>query len=252
MGYADLHIHSTYSWDAVPTVSAILKYVHDFTDLSVVAITDHDEIRGSLEAQQLAPAYGIQVVTGSEIYTAEGHLLALFIEKRIPPGLSLIETIQRVSDQGGLCIAAHPMARGAPSLTQESIRAAFRHPDSSGVLIGIETFNAGLFHRSANGRAQALATEIAQNTTVAQVGNSDSHILITIGQSATQFQGNSPAELRQALVLGKTLPRVLKVSQPWDIISGWLPRFIMRSAGWVAWNSHPSEPIRYVRSTSLP
>jgi hypothetical protein len=250
MGLADLHIHTTYSWDGVSTVSAVLKYTRNWTDLDIIAITDHDEIRGSLEAQQLAPAYGLHI-TGSEINTAEGHLLALFIEKKIPPGLSLIHTIQRVKDQGGICIAAHPMARGAPSLTSQSIRNALRHPDSAGVFVGIEIFNGGLFHRAANRLAYEMTVDISRHMTIAQLANSDSHVLFTIGQVATEFDGSTPGDLRNAILLGRTRPKIGKISGALSIITGWVPRYLLRSAGWVAWNQNPAEPIRFTHTSKL-
>jgi predicted metal-dependent phosphoesterase TrpH len=76
--------------------------------LDIIAITDHDEIRGALLAEQIAPEIGIQVIPGVEITTAEGDLLALSIRKLIPAGLPLIETILRVGEQGGFCLAPHP------------------------------------------------------------------------------------------------------------------------------------------------
>ena len=45
MGFADLHIHSTYSPDATTTVRAILKQAAD-VGLDVIAVTDHDNIAG--------------------------------------------------------------------------------------------------------------------------------------------------------------------------------------------------------------
>jgi predicted metal-dependent phosphoesterase TrpH len=59
MGFADLHIHTVHSWDGTATVPAILKHAADATDLDVIAICDHDCIRGGQEAIQLAPRYGI-------------------------------------------------------------------------------------------------------------------------------------------------------------------------------------------------
>ncbi|MBK6646081.1 MAG: hypothetical protein IPG44_10100, partial [Anaerolineales bacterium] len=46
----------------------------------------HDEIAGALEAVKLASHYsGVEVIHGSEITTAEGDLLALFIHKKSSP-----------------------------------------------------------------------------------------------------------------------------------------------------------------------
>ena len=102
----------------------------------MVAITDHNEVRGGLEAQDLAPAYGVEVVPGSKVSTAEGHLLALFIQNDIPKGLSLEETLRRVADQGGCAVAPHPAARGTNSLTSEAIRRMLAHPDLARILVG--------------------------------------------------------------------------------------------------------------------
>jgi len=243
MGLADLHIHSIYSWDGTSSVSAILKYTSDQTNLDIIAITDHDEIKGAWEAIQLAPAYGIQVIPGSEISTSDGHLLALFINEKIPAGLPLLKTILRVGDIGGLCVAAHPMARGAKSLNSESICQAAKEPSVRGIFVGIEVFNAGLFHRSTNIAAQALAESLP----LAHLGNSDSHMLQTIGQAATEFHGSTPADLRLALVRASTQVRVRQLSNGWSVVRKWLPRYFLRTVGWVTWNQDPDSPLQMSR-----
>ena len=52
LGKADFHIHSNFS-DGKPTPAEILDYIEEFTDLNVIAITDHDTIDGALEAERL-------------------------------------------------------------------------------------------------------------------------------------------------------------------------------------------------------
>jgi predicted metal-dependent phosphoesterase TrpH len=47
MGLADLHIHTIYSYDGTASVPAVLTRAKQ-TGLDVIAITDHDEIAGSL------------------------------------------------------------------------------------------------------------------------------------------------------------------------------------------------------------
>ena len=111
MGLADLHIHTVYSYDGTASVPAVLARAKQ-VGLDVIAITDHDEIRGALKAFELAPRFDIEVIPGIEITTAEGDLLALFVTEKIQPGRPLIETIVKVGEAGGICIAPHPMARG--------------------------------------------------------------------------------------------------------------------------------------------
>ena len=71
MGTADLHIHSIYSYDATTTVRAILKQAAD-VGLNVIAVTDHDEIRGSFEAAQLAPQYGLEAIPARRFRPGRG------------------------------------------------------------------------------------------------------------------------------------------------------------------------------------
>jgi predicted metal-dependent phosphoesterase TrpH len=85
LGKADLHIH-TAAGDGSSSVEEVLRYVERHTDLDVVAITDHDEVAGSLKAIELARrnGYRFEVIPGLEVTTRDGHLLALFVEQRVP------------------------------------------------------------------------------------------------------------------------------------------------------------------------
>lgn len=227
MGLADFHIHTTWSWDGTAPVKSILRYCAENTRLDVIAITDHDEIRGALEAEQLAPQYGLEVIPGCEISTADGHLLALFIREKIPAGLSAVETIMRIGEQGGLGIAPHPMAKNARGLGEIGIRNAFRDPETPKILVGMEVFNAGLLYRSSND----LALNLAQKLGVAMVGSSDSHVLWTIGAGATAFAGNSAADVRSALEYGATVVVHGAVFPFRRLVRSWAGRYLLRRMG---------------------
>src|SRR5688572_27525156 len=151
MGLADLHIHTVYSYDGTASVPAVLARAKQ-VGLDVIAITDHDQIIGALKAFEMAPEFGIEVIPGIEITTAEGDLLALFVTQKIKPGRWLIETILDVGESGGICIAPHPMARGTgmKSLSAPSILRALDHPVAGRILIGIETYNATVLDRESN------------------------------------------------------------------------------------------------------
>ena len=212
MGFADLHIHTIYSYDGTATVPAVLRRAHEI-GLNVVAITDHDEIVGALEAVKLASHYGVEVIPGSEITTAEGDLLALFIKEKIEPGLSLIETLLRVRDQGGVAIAAHPMAggMGMKSLTPASILKALKHPIAGKVLVGIESYNGSTIDRISNHYARIFASTL----NIAHTGNSDAHIIDMIGFGATEFPGTTAADLLKALHERTTHVRM---NNQWSIV----------------------------------
>ena len=172
MGLADIHLHTIYSYDGTASLSAVLNRAKQI-GLDVIAITDHDEIRGALKAMELAPSYGVEEIPGIEITTADGDLLAFFIKEKVDAGLSLIKTVLRVREQGGVCIAPHPMAggMGMKSLNGYTILNALRDPYVVDTLIGIETYNATCIDRVSNHYAHILAS----NLEIAHVGNSDAH-----------------------------------------------------------------------------
>ena len=223
MGLADLHLHTIYSYDGTATVPAVLRRAKEI-GLNVIAITDHDEIAGALEAVKLASHYGVEVIPGSEITSAEGDLLALFIHEKINPGLSLIETLLRVKDQGGVAIAAHPMAggMGMKSLMPASILKALKHPVAGKVLIGIESYNGTAIDRISNHYARIFANTL----NIAHTGNSDAHVIDTIGFGTTEFPGTTATDLLKALHEKTT--RVHKMNE-WSalrVMSSWGYRYI--------------------------
>ena len=232
MGLADLHIHTIYSYDGTASVAGVLHRAQE-VGLNVIAITDHDEIKGSLKAFDLAPKFGIEVIPGIEITTAEGDLLALFVTEKIEPGLSLIGTILKVGEAGGICIAPHPMARGMgmKSLSRSSIIQALDHPEASRILIGIETYNATALDRESNAYAQILA---AERPGIAQVGNSDAHILETIGLGTTEFLGYTAADLLDALWVGATEVRRGAQLGSARILGSWAINYVLSTPARVA------------------
>jgi predicted metal-dependent phosphoesterase TrpH len=196
MGLADLHVHTIYSYDGTASISAVLTRAKQ-VGLDVIAITDHDEIKGALKALELAPNYGVEVIPGIEITTAEGDLLALNIIEAVEPNLSLEETVLRVGALGGFCIAPHPMANvlGMKALSAYSILKALRNPAVAKILIGIETYNA----TSLDGISNHYAYVLAGRLKIAKTGNSDAHIVETIGFGMTEFAGHSVQDLIKAL-----------------------------------------------------
>ena len=247
MGFADLHIHSMYSYDGTASISAILKYVADFTDLNVIAITDHDSMEGIPEALDLAPYYNIEVIPGCEVSSKDGHVLCLFIERPIPPGLTLLETVLMVGNQGGICIAAHPMAKGVNSLRFETIRQVLKHPVASKILVGVEAFNGGLVYTRGNLSVQQESNSLP----LAQLGNSDAHILQMIGQGASYYHGYTSADLKNAIINRTTIPRKGNGLSGSAVLTSYIPRYVLRKLGWVSWNESPEKPIIYAQINKL-
>ena len=222
MGLADLHLHTIYSYDGTATVPSVLRRAKEI-GLDVIAITDHDEIAGALEAVKLASHYGIDVIPASEITTAEGDLLALFITEKVPAGLSLAETVLKVRELGGVCIAPHPMAggMGMKSLKAYSILKALKNPLVAETLIGIETHNGTAIDRMGNHYAKIFANGL----NIAQTGSSDAHVIDTIGFGATEFEGNTAQDFLKAL---REKTTKVKKQNEWStlkILSNWGIRY---------------------------
>lgn len=199
-GRADMHIHSLYS-DGTASVREILDHVEAATDLDVVAITDHERIDGALRAAALHRdgAYSFDLVVGEEITTRRGHVLALFVTERIPPLRPLDETLRAIHAQGGLAIAAHPLAPVPLSVGARSLRRVRDHAHDDVRFDALELFNpsyAGRVRQSA--RTELNATELG----LPGVGNSDGHVLEGIGTGHTSFSGHTAADYHASVVAG--------------------------------------------------
>jgi predicted metal-dependent phosphoesterase TrpH len=196
LGRADLHIHTLAS-DGTASIPEILDHVERSTDLDVIAITDHERIDAALAARSIARDRGlrVEVVVGEEVTTLGGHLLALWIERRVRPFRSLRSTIAEVHDQGGLAIPAHPLVP-YPLCAQGSVlRRLLADPDPRVRPDAIEAFNPTALGRPWHSRVVRFAEELG----LATVGCSDAHALEAIGVGWTTFRGRSGDDLRAAI-----------------------------------------------------
>jgi hypothetical protein len=105
----DLHMHTDHSYDCATPVEVLLAEART-RGLGAIAVTDHNEISGALEAR--AKADGVKVIVAEEVKTADqGEVIGLFIEKKIPRGGTLAEVIAEIKRQGGLVYVPHPFDR---------------------------------------------------------------------------------------------------------------------------------------------
>ncbi len=107
----DLHMHTDHSHDCATPVEALLAAARD-RGLGAIAVTDHNEISGARDAARKAADYGVKVIVAEEVKTAEqGEVIGLFLQEKIPRGLTLQETIAEIRAQGGLVYVPHPFDR---------------------------------------------------------------------------------------------------------------------------------------------
>jgi predicted metal-dependent phosphoesterase TrpH/glycosyltransferase involved in cell wall biosynthesis len=105
----DLHMHTDHSYDCATPVEVLLAEARA-RGLGAIAVTDHNEVSGAHAAR--AQADGVAVIVGEEVKTADqGEVIGLFIEDKIPRGMTLQETIAEIKRQGGLVYVPHPFDR---------------------------------------------------------------------------------------------------------------------------------------------
>ncbi|MCC6615878.1 MAG: PHP domain-containing protein [Anaerolineae bacterium] len=206
-GRADLHMHTNVS-DGVHSVQQVLDYVSQQTRLDVIAITDHDRLDASLWAYERRANYPFDIVPGVEVTSADGHVLALWVTQPVPKGLSLAETAAAIHEQDGIAVLAHPLE---PTIAPHNF---LRYLTQPSVLIqanidAVEVMNAGAFTPGCNW----LAQRAYRNIGLPVVGNSDAHMIASIGSGFTWFAGRTAADLRMALALGQTAAE----GTPWPI-----------------------------------
>jgi hypothetical protein len=105
----DLHMHTDHSYDCATPVEVLLAEART-RGLGAIAVTDHNEISGALDAH--AKAEDVKVIVGEEVKTTDqGEVIGLFIEEKIPRGGTLAEVIAEIKRQGGLVYVPHPFDR---------------------------------------------------------------------------------------------------------------------------------------------
>lgn len=184
------------------TLPEILEYVEEATGLSVLAITEHDDLRPALVAREAwaKGRYRFELIVAEEVTTIEGHLLALFIEEPVPSLKPLRPTLEAVHKQGGLAIIPHPMSWLTRSIGRRTIERVLSDANDGVHFDGIETSGSPAA-RVTRSKAQRLNRERYH---LAEVGASDAHFLQAIGACVTQFDGTTAEELRRAILTRST------------------------------------------------
>jgi predicted metal-dependent phosphoesterase TrpH len=198
-GRADLHMHTTAS-DGWPSPHQLVDQAR-LIGLDVIAVTDHDTIEGALRAADYSTRRsGVQVIVGEEVSSRNGHIVGLFLEKRIRPGMTAAATVAAIHDQGGLAVAVHPFWR-----TQRRTPAARVH--GVGWLAAELEFDAIEVENATPGFYvfNHLARRLNMGLGAAEVGGSDAHIVDAIGRAYTEFAGKTPKALRTAIETGTTV-----------------------------------------------
>jgi hypothetical protein len=184
---ADLHMHTNHSHDCATDPEALLDHCIA-QGLGAVAITDHNEVSGALEAAALGKP--ITVIVGEEVKTSQGEVIGLFLRERIERGLTMDETIAAIQDQGGLVYMPHPFDR---MHTIPDPATLLRVLDSIDIF---EVYNSRLLFDAFNDDAMRFAAKY----NLIQAAGSDAHVLQGIGTALNQIPAfDGPEEFLLAM-----------------------------------------------------
>ena len=194
--YIDLHCHTRGSFDCLSSPRDVVMAAAE-RGLTHLAITDHDRIDVALEARELAPS-GLTIIVGEELKTREGDLICLFLERAIPPGLSAVEAVAAVREQGGLVGIPHPFDRLRGSILRDA-----RMTSLASMVDWVEVYNARLV---GNGNDQAAA--FAAEHDLPGVAVSDAHSVMEVGVAYSVLDGDpsTPARLLAGLRSAEIVP----------------------------------------------
>ena len=105
----DLHCHSEASADCVTPLASFPARCRA-RGIRVQAITDHNEVWGAQKLKEMVQNSGaddLTIIVGEEVSTREGEIVGLFLNEKIPAGLSPEETVAAIKNQGGLVLLPH-------------------------------------------------------------------------------------------------------------------------------------------------
>ena len=188
---ADFHVHSKYSMDCNTTLEKIIRTCQK-KHINCIALSDHGSIEGALKLKQMAPFY---VIVAEEVLTAEGEIMGMFLQEKVPSGLSMEESICRIKSQGGLLCAQHPYDK----IRADSLKAEVMEKIADQIDV-VEVFNARNLMKKSSEQARVFA-EVHH---LPGTAGSDAHAAYEIGNAYVElpeFKGRE--DFLSALVQGK-------------------------------------------------
>jgi predicted metal-dependent phosphoesterase TrpH len=158
-----------WSGDSTTTEDELVEAVRA-TSIDVLCVTDHHAIDGARRLRDVLPC---RVIVGEEVRSTQGEIIGLFLEERVPFGLSPNDTASRIREQGGLVYIPHPFDPMRRNLAESALEALA----AEGLVDAIEARNAKTSLESLNRRA----AEFAASHDIATGAGSDAHVPDAIG-----------------------------------------------------------------------
>lgn len=204
---AEFHCHTNISKDSLIPPAELVRVCRE-RGIGRVVITDHNSIRGALQARQIDPD---RVIVGEEIMTTCGEILASFVTEEIPKGLPPQEVIDRLKAQGAFISVSHPLDRVRSG--------AWKQADLDRIIDqvdAIEVYNSRCWYPEDND----LALQYARAHHKPGTAGSDAHSTGELGMAVLEIPPFTTAdELRQAIqsasVVGRMSSRFVHFTSRW-------------------------------------
>ncbi len=210
----DLHMHTDASHDCLSTPGDVVERARE-VGLQRIAITDHNEIDGAIEASRIDPEL---VIVGEEVRTDEGlDLIGLFVSEHIPKGGSFRQVADAIHGQSGVVYLPHPFDshRGASEEFFDEV---------ADCIDVVEGLNARIHDPERNLRAERWA---AQHGLPLGAG-SDAHLLTEIGRARVRVRPFAGPEsfltaLRDGRIDGRSSGHWVHLGSTWAKLRKRLP-----------------------------
>jgi predicted metal-dependent phosphoesterase TrpH len=207
------HLHTKYSFDSLLSPETVVNYAVK-NGYSMLAITDHDTIRGAQRAKEYAAARykNLEVIVGAEYATDKGDLIGLFLKKEVGARTAK-RFIEEVRRQEGLVVLPHPYKSQPPD--EELVR---------NVDI-IEVYNSRL-SQAQNDRAAELAAKYGKPALV----GSDAHFYKELGLATVKFTSTFE-ESRDTLLRGEREFETSPSKKYFEVLSQLIKAVKLRNIG---------------------
>jgi predicted metal-dependent phosphoesterase TrpH len=183
--------------------------------LEAIAITDHNSNDAWKEAAAAAKREGIIFIPGMEISSSQGHILGLGLNEFIPRDMGMEETVERIHDQGGLAVAAHPY-----DIKGEGVRDDYRKADA------VEVFNA----LNVDWFANRFTENKLRSVDMPKVVGSDAHNTAMLGHAVNIMDAHDADSILKEIRMGRVQHE--KNYIPIKMISAWAKKRLENSYGY--------------------
>lgn len=200
----DFHTHSVASPDGALQASQYRQMLAA-KRLDCIAVTDHNTIAFAKKLQQ---ELGDAIIVGEEITTQDGEIIGLYLQKRVPPFLTVAETVARIKQQDGIVYIPHPFETVRKGMALHALDIIAEDVDI------IEAYNGRAVFQNRTQEALLWASQHG----VAVAASSDSHGIVGWGRTYTLLEAKPTratlVDLLQSAQYHRSFPGVYGMMYP--------------------------------------